>query len=54
MGKQRNQDVLTLKNIKRERKLGQKREPEGQAFIAKELFSQLRIREAGCIGWRKK
>lgn len=54
MGKQRNQDILTLKNVKRERKLGQKRVPEGQAFIAKELFSLLRIREAGCIGWRKK
>ena len=49
MGKQRNQDVLTLKNVKRERKLGQKRETGGQAFIAKELFSQLRIREPGYV-----
>lgn len=53
MEKQKPQDVLTLKNVKRAKKLGQKRETGGQAFIAKELFSQLRIREAGCIGWRK-
>lgn len=52
-GKQRNQNVLNLKKCKWGRKLGQKRETGGQHFVAKELFSQLRIRGNGWIGCRK-